>query len=135
ITENIAKNILPSIAIADKTEYNLSEIIEAYKKDLISDGDVENEDQISVIIDKDSSWAAYTYIYLDKSECADKRDCDIRISLNEKNEIWRLDKGSTDIRSGVGLYGFDKMLFAMFANNAKINIDSFDTMIYLDEEY
>lgn len=91
------------------------------------------EGAITLIIEKDEfySFSRFMHIYLDKNAGQSKRDCeyDLHLSLDKDSGKWEIiglrvnGKKAGDTLSFGKLYGFDKILFNVYAMKGKIELD------------
>lgn len=106
-----------------KPEYNLSEIIEKFIDDIDKeDLDYEEYQDITLIIEDSDS---FKYIYLDESEDVAKYRCKYRIAIyDEKIFSINIENKELDHKKVLGgLYGFEALLFKLYANKTSLVFD------------
>lgn len=124
VSKKIKSGILSKISILDKSDYKLSEIVGEFKKELLRDMNDNDEKDFTVIIENSS--CNFTYIYIDEEDNQDKYNCKYRICIYE-GKVTNCSPVSPPEK---GTYGFENFLFALYANNVNIEIDSdYDTCI------
>lgn len=120
-----------------KKEYKLSEIINEFKQDVLSDDSDYEGNEISFHIEK---WSLGFHITFDKDSGKGRYCCDYQISIDSDGKITRADIDGKKFDNKVimgGLYGFDETLFKIYASGAKVIIDDNDVDIeygYSDED-
>jgi hypothetical protein len=112
-----------------KKEYKLSEIINAFKQDVLSDDSAYEGNEISFHVEK---WSYGVHIAFDKDSDKGRYSCDYQIGIDSNGKMTRADidgkKFDNKIIMG-GLYGFDETLFKIYASGAKVIIDDNDVDI------
>lgn len=120
-----------------KTEYKLSDLVEAMVKQDIDDLDdlgYEEYKEVTVIVEKKYGT---TYIYMDPEEDKTWHYCKYKIALNKDNTVWYVEIGDKKFDNKVimgGLYGLDADLFKMWTRKATIVIDDYETS-FTNPEY
>lgn len=138
VKEPIAKEIKEYVGGLDKQEWKLSEIVEIFKKDEISDEDRYSGGEITVIVEK-SNYGS-THIYFDERGGKKSYECEYEISLDTKSgvpysfEVGKYGSHRGDLRYE-SLHGdFAKFIFRLYAQKATIKVDDFDTEYYYDND-
>lgn len=129
VEEQIKETVLSKIAILEKKEYKLSEIVNLFKEEVLEDMDEGEERELTVIVEKDGD--TFTRIYLDKEENQSKYKCKYTILLY-RGQVATCNPLSNPENMP---YGFDKTVFALYANRAQITIDSFDSTVTKELSY
>lgn len=114
-----------------KSEYTLSEIIEALKEEnLKEEYEFDEEDTIAIIIEGDED--GYKHIYLSLEEPTSiygkvsKHSYDYQIAINRLGKPYSIKLKNNEIDTKKilgGLYGLDRLLFKIFSSGAKIILD------------
>ncbi len=124
VEERIKKGILSQLSILEKTDYKLSEIVKEFKKQVLDDMEDDEEKEFTVIVERSS--CNFIHIFLDEEPYQPQYQCKYRIMLYG-NEVTTCTPISNDLSKQ---YGFERFLFALYANNVKIEIDSdYDTFV------
>jgi hypothetical protein len=113
--------------LVGKSECALSEIVEELKSNFEDDAQEKEWDEITLIVDDKDQW--FTHIYLDKEPEKSKYECSTRI-MTYKGEISSVEykDRNFDKQFFIGkLYGYEKLLFNLYASKAKLTIDKVDT--------
>lgn len=113
--------------LVGKTECTLSEIVEKLKNEFKDDAKEEEWGEITLIVDDKDQW--FTHIYLDKEPDKSKYECSTRI-MTYKGEISSVEykDKNFDKQFFIGkLYGYEKLLFNLYASKSKLTIDKVDT--------
>lgn len=138
VKEPIANEIKEYVGALDKREWKLSEIVERFKKDEISDEDRYGGGEITVIVEK-SNYGS-THIHFDEMRGKKSYECEYKMSLDTKSgipysfDIREYGSHRGDIRYG-SLHGeFSKFFFRLYAQKATIKVDNFDTEYYQYED-
>lgn len=115
----LGENILP--------EYDLSSLLEEFKDHVKRDCDDGSE--ITLFIDRSEGGISdYVYIYIDPEEGKSKYSCKYKLAINSSG-IWSLEIDQRDLlkNSELGcLFGFDDLLFNIYAAGSKIVLDKGD---------
>lgn len=114
-----------------KSEYTLSEIIEALKEEnLKEEYEFDEEDTIAIIIEGVED--GYKHIYLSMEEptssygSVSKYKYDYQIDINRLGKPYSIKLKNEEIDTKKilgGLYGLDKLLFKIYSSGAKIILD------------
>lgn len=129
LTKKITKSIDGTIGVLEKKEWKLSEIIQKYIDNLGKDYDDMDGDEcrkISLFVE-DSGYGD-TYIYFDH-ETRDRRyECDNRISIDKHGVIYVAKIGGDMAKPtmAIPMDTFDKFIFSLYCNSAKIEVDEHD---------
>lgn len=124
IEDKLKSGILARLSILNKSNYKLSEIIEEFKEELLRDMDDNDEKEFTVIVENSS--CNFTYIYIDEEDNQDKYHCKYRICLYD-GKVSNCSPVSPPEKKA---YGFENFLFALYANNVNIEVDSnYDTYV------
>jgi hypothetical protein len=121
-----------------KKEYKLSEIINEFKQDVLSDDSDYGGNEISFHVEKQSYGA---YIAFDKDSGKGRYSCDYQLGTDSNGKMSRADINGKKFNNKVimgGLYGFDRVLFKIYASGAKVIIDDNNVDIeygYSEEDY
>lgn len=111
----------------EKTEWNFSELIEKYVEQEMR---YSSDDEFFPTILVEKSTYGYTHIHISKDSDKRSYDCEIQISINKENEVYHYDifdyKGRNQ-RKETSSGDFEKVLFAIYANRAKLIIDEYET--------
>ena len=116
------KASLDEMLIDYKEEYTLSEIIEKFKEHTDKE-DFDSDDKIGLII-QDS--CGYKHIYINETHLDYKHQYEYRISINREGKAYSIKIKNQEIDKNKimeGLYGFEKLLFRIYASGAKIALD------------
>lgn len=138
VKEPIANEIKEYVGALDKKEWKLSEIVERFKKDEISDEDRYSGGEITVIVEK-SNYGS-THIHFDERRGKKSYECEFKMSLDTRSGIpYSFDIGKYNPHRGDlrydSLHGeFAKFFFRLYAQKAIIIIDEFDTEYYNDND-
>lgn len=138
VKEPIANEIKEYVGGLDKKEWKLSEIVEIFKKEEISDEDRYSGGEITVIVER-SNYGS-THIHLDERHDKKSYECEFKMSLDTKSgipysfDIGKYGSNRGDIRYE-SLHGwFSKFFFRLYAQKAVIVVDKFDTEYYHDND-
>jgi len=131
-TDRITKQINNIVGEVEKKEWNLSEIIEKFIGNEVSEDDQNEGGEISLHIKK-STWGSI-YVSFDKEEGTSDYDCEYRLSINDgekKNDkrLWNFEiKGKipNPVKDPIIGY-FDGFLFKLYANECQITVDDCET--------
>lgn len=102
--------------------------------------DNESDGEITLIIDNESrSWGSYISVYMDKEPSKDKYQCSYDLHLSKEKETGKysilglkVDGDKVSDRLTLGrMYGFDKVLFNIYAMKGFISIDELDADNYI----
>lgn len=136
VREPIANEINEYVGALDKKEWKLSEIVEIFKKDEISDEDRYSGGEVTVIVQK-SNYGS-THIHLDKENEKKPYECEFKMSLDTKTGVpYSFDLGKYNPHRGDlrynSLHGeFSKFFFRLYAQKASIIVDDYETEYYHD---
>lgn len=138
VKEPIANEIKEYVGSLDKKEWKLSEIVERFKKDEISDEDRYSGGEITVIVEK-SNYGS-THIHIDENAGKTSYNCEYKISLDTKTGIpYSFDIGKYGHHRGKLIYDslhgeFSKFFFRLYAQKASIIVDHYDTDYYNEND-
>lgn len=114
-------------------EYKLSELIEEFKKDVLSDDSDYGGREISFHVKREYG---SIYISFDRDDDKSEYRCQYRIWADKDGSIVtiKIDDKTFDNKAIMGgLWGFDKTLFKIYAAGTKIIIDDGDVDIEYEE--
>jgi hypothetical protein len=114
-------------------EYKLSELIEEFKKDVLSDDSDYEGREISFHVDRRYS---SKYVSFDRDDDKSEYRCQYRICVKEDGAAGRIEIDDKKFDNRVimgGLDGFDKTLFKIYSTGSKIIID--DGAVNIEYEY
>lgn len=112
-------------------QITLSWLVEQIVKDRRDDSD-DYEGNITLIIDaEERSWGGWVSVYIDKEEDTSKRDCGFDLHLSKDKESGkysliglRINGKKAGEQLSMGLkYGFEKILFNVYAMKGQIELD------------
>ncbi|WP_315793228.1 hypothetical protein [Paenibacillus sp. BIC5C1] len=139
IKENMEKML-----VGVKSEYKLSELVEAMKKDENEDRDKDGEKIGFILEDNDYG---YKHIYLDPESDGTESWRSSRSKYNYKYQL-HLDKEGHVYNSKIdshelsknneimtSFYDFDKLMFQIFATGAKVVVDEDEVDTYYGDDY
>lgn len=114
-----------------KSEYTLSEIIEALKEEnLKEEYEFDEEDTIAIIIEGDEDGYKHIYLSLEEPKSiygrVSKHSYDYQIAINRLGKPYSIKLKNNEIDTKKilgGLYGLDRLLFKIFSSGAKIILD------------
>ena len=114
-----------------KSEYTLSEIIEALKEEnLKEEYEFDEEDTIAIIIEGDEEGYKHIYLSLEEPKSiygrVSKHSYDYQIAINRLGKPYSIKLKNNEIDTKKilgGLYGLDRLLFKIFSSGAKIILD------------
>lgn len=133
VKDKILQGIQHSASYITKDNWKMSEIVEAFIESL-SDSDYKDGYIEPTIIVEQSSWGCI-YIGIDKDNGKREYDCEYRLSVNKDGSVYGFDQRDYAGREkkATALYGdFDKLIFSLYANNAIIEFDKYQTEFYLE---
>jgi len=119
--ENIKKFFIP----LNKSEYKLSEIVQAFKDSIC----VPSHNRIALFIDN-SDYDGYISLFLDEDPEKSKHSCEYYIRIN-KDGIWAAELEDANIlkSKALMLHRFEAFIFKLYAAKVKIIDDSKDDSI------
>jgi hypothetical protein len=123
------KESLAKLLSETQKEYKLSELINEFKEDVLSDDSDYGGREISFHVDRRYS---SIYIAFDKDDDKSEYSCQYRICADSEGSVSSVNIDGKKFDNKVimgGLYGFDKTLFKIYAAGAKIIIDDGDVDI------
>lgn len=138
VQEDVKKLVLYDISLLEKREWTISEVVDKFKEYLVKDADIleiYDGDNFTVIIDQRSS--LFTSIYFDVEAGQQKNECKYSISLSnfrgEESKVYHVNPlliSPYDQKNE-----FEKLLFALYASSAKIDISNrnYDTYISIED--
>lgn len=112
-------------------QITLSWLVEQVVKDSREDND-SYEGSITLIVDtEERSWGSWINLYIDKEEGKSTRDCEFNLHLSKNKETGKYDVLGVRIggyKAGEKLsmgrkYGFEKILFNIYAMKGQIDLD------------
>jgi len=114
-------------------EYKLSELIEEFKEDVLSDDSDYSGREISFHVKREYG---SIYISFDRDDDKSEYRCQYRIWAEKDGSITTIKINDKEFNNKVimgGLWGFDKTLFKIYSTGTKIIIDDGDVDIQFEE--
>lgn len=136
--EPITNEIDEYLGPLEKKEWKLSEIIDRFKKEELTDSDKFDGGEITLHVEK-SNYGS-THISFDKDNDKKRYDCEFEMSLDTKTGVpysfragsWKPHNGNLRMASLNG--AFEKFFFRLYAQKAVITVDECDTEYYYDND-
>lgn len=138
------KENMEEMLVGVKSEYKLSELIEAMKKDQNEDHERDGE-EIALILEGEED--GYRHIYIDpegqsreswRSEKS-KYSYKYQLHLDKEGYVYNSKIDDHDLSNNkeimTSFYRFDKLMFQIFAAGAKVIVDEDEVDTYYGEEY
>jgi hypothetical protein len=121
------KTDLNEMLLGENKEYKLSELVEKFKDENEDEAREEDWNEISCHSDIDSTVKKFVHVYLDKEPDKSKYQCGIRLFISDGKLVSAtFDDKEKDFKKQnfIGrLYGFERLLFQIYAQGSNIIID------------
>jgi hypothetical protein len=127
--DQMQKNLADFFKPLEKTEWKITEIVEAFRKSVLEE-DMSNADEnITFIIERERS---FTHFYFDEESGKEKYRCKHRVGLHE-GHIFTVNVDGIEGKNVKfdNFYGFESFLFKLYAAKATIIDDGDDVDTYM----
>lgn len=112
-------------------EIKLSVLVEKLKE---HNSDSDYRECTCIVEYSDTSYCSdYKRIYLDKDHKREKRECSVQLAVTGNGEVYSFHVSGQDLKNTMfagPFYGFDRVLFQMYAAKTKVIIDEDDVSTY-----
>jgi hypothetical protein len=130
----LAERIKATCQILEKSDWKFSELLQKYVDRELH---YTSNDEFCPTIIVERTDYGYTHIHISKDSDKESYNCEIQISINKNNEVYHYDifdyKGRKE-RKETCSGEFENLLFAIYANKAKLVIDDYETEFYKDQD-